>query len=154
MSGDVYWLKDEHMLPRAIPQSRILRFGYESQWLGKDAIKQRLSLVADQLLRGLMESRKVQSIRLASPKNGAKCVSGMPIAANSLDRPLLWGNCNREGWSCISAATTLKGLTIRPRRLCQQSFMKRTIRLLLDQWQESFSWEHRIVDPVRNQRRR
>lgn len=57
--GDVNWLKDEHMLPRAIPNSRILRFGYESQWLGKDAIQQRLSLVADQLLRGLMESRKV-----------------------------------------------------------------------------------------------
>ncbi len=47
------------MLPRAIPNSRVLRFGYESQWLGKDAIQQRLSLVADQLLRGLMESRKV-----------------------------------------------------------------------------------------------
>ena len=61
-SGDVYWLKDEHMLPRAIPQSRILRFGYESQWLGKDAIQQRLSLVADQLLRGLMESRKVAMV--------------------------------------------------------------------------------------------
>ena len=58
-SGDVNWLKDKHMLPAAIPTCRILRFGYESQWLGKDAIQQRLSLVADQLLRNLMESRKI-----------------------------------------------------------------------------------------------
>lgn len=47
------------MLPQAIPNSRILRFGYESQWLGKEAIQQRLPLVADQLLRNLMASRKV-----------------------------------------------------------------------------------------------
>ena len=60
-SGDVNWLRDEHMLPQAIPNARILRFGYESQWLGKDAIQQRLSLVADQMLRGLMESRKVSN---------------------------------------------------------------------------------------------
>ncbi|KAL8937621.1 MAG: hypothetical protein Q9216_004336 [Gyalolechia sp. 2 TL-2023] len=58
ISSHVNWLKDEHMLPAAIPNSRILRFGYESQWLGKDAIQQRLSSVAEQLLRGLMESRK------------------------------------------------------------------------------------------------
>lgn len=63
-SGDVNWLRDENLLPRAIPNSRILRFGYESQWLGRDAIQQRLSLVADQLLRGLMESRKVPSDNL------------------------------------------------------------------------------------------
>lgn len=58
-TGGVNWLKDEYMLPAALPNSRILRFGYESQWLGKDAIQQRLSSVAEQLLRGLMETRKV-----------------------------------------------------------------------------------------------
>ncbi len=58
-AGDVNWLRDEHMLPRAIPNSRILRFGYESRWLGKEAIQQRLPLVADQLLRNMMASRKV-----------------------------------------------------------------------------------------------
>ncbi|KAI4191398.1 MAG: hypothetical protein LQ348_003532 [Seirophora lacunosa] len=57
-TGGVNWLKDEYMLPAALPNSRILRFGYESQWLGKDAIQQRLSSVAEQLLRGLMETRK------------------------------------------------------------------------------------------------
>ena len=57
--GDVNWLKDHRMLPRVIPNSRILRFGYESQWLGKEAIQQRLPLVADQLLRNIMAFRKV-----------------------------------------------------------------------------------------------
>lgn len=55
----VNWLRDEEMLPQAVPQARIMRFGYESQWLGREAIQQRLPLVADQLLRSLMGSRKV-----------------------------------------------------------------------------------------------
>ncbi|KAI9763363.1 MAG: hypothetical protein M1840_000555 [Geoglossum simile] len=54
----VNWLKDEQMLPFAVPDTRILRFAYESQWLGKEALQQRLSLVADQLLHSLMGSRK------------------------------------------------------------------------------------------------
>ena len=58
-AGDTHWLKDDHMLPKAIPNTRILRFGYESQWLGREAIQQRLPLVADQLLYGLMALRKV-----------------------------------------------------------------------------------------------
>ena len=59
VASNVNWLKDEHMLPHAIPNTRILRFGYESQWLGKDAIQQRLPLIADQLLHGLMLARQV-----------------------------------------------------------------------------------------------
>lgn len=50
------------MLPQVVPQARIMRFGYESQWLGREAIQQRLPLVADQLLRSLMGSRKVHKI--------------------------------------------------------------------------------------------
>ena len=59
VANQVNWLKDEHMLPGAIPTSRILQFGYASQWLGKEAIQQRLPLVADQLLRSLIGVRKV-----------------------------------------------------------------------------------------------
>lgn len=58
----VNWLRDEKMLPQAVPQARIMRFGYESQWLGREAIQQRLPLVADQLLRSLMGCRKVHRI--------------------------------------------------------------------------------------------
>jgi hypothetical protein len=58
----VNWLRDENMLPQAVPQARIMRFGYESQWLGREAIQQRLPVVADQLLRSLTGSRKVQRV--------------------------------------------------------------------------------------------
>jgi len=57
-SEKVNWLKDVHMLPHAVPHTRILSFAYESQWLGKDSINQRLPLVAQHLLKSLMEQRK------------------------------------------------------------------------------------------------
>jgi hypothetical protein len=45
------------MLPSTVPTARIMRFAYESQWLGKEAVHQRLPLVADRLLCGLGELR-------------------------------------------------------------------------------------------------
>lgn len=56
--GDCNWLSDESMLPSAIPNARILRFAYESQWLGRDTVQQRLPLVADQLLSSFVQARK------------------------------------------------------------------------------------------------
>jgi hypothetical protein len=56
----VNWIRDEHMLPSSIPNSRILCFGYESTWLGKGAIQQRLPLVAEQLLHALLTERKAR----------------------------------------------------------------------------------------------
>lgn len=47
------------MLPDSIPKTRIFQFGYESEWFGREAIQQRLPLVAEQLLHGLMGLRKV-----------------------------------------------------------------------------------------------
>ena len=58
VSNKINWLHNEHMLPAAIPNSRIFAFGYASEWLGKEAINQRLPLVAEQLLRSLMSLRK------------------------------------------------------------------------------------------------
>ena len=57
----VNWLKDPNMLPEAAPQARIMRFGWESQWIGKDFIDQRCSTVAEQLLEDLRIVRKVRS---------------------------------------------------------------------------------------------
>ena len=37
----VNWLRDEHMLPGVILSIRILRYGYQSQWFGDEAIKQK-----------------------------------------------------------------------------------------------------------------
>jgi hypothetical protein len=58
-SNGVNWLSEPHMLPAALPSSRILTFGYASEWLGKEAINQRLPLVAEQLLRSLISLRHV-----------------------------------------------------------------------------------------------
>ena len=41
------------MLPSLLPDCRIMTFGYESQWLGPEALQQRLDSVANQLLHGL-----------------------------------------------------------------------------------------------------
>jgi hypothetical protein len=53
------WLESLEMLPKAVPRARIMRFGYESQWHGKDAVKQRLPTVAQRLLYSLVQERKV-----------------------------------------------------------------------------------------------
>lgn len=47
------------MLPAAIPNARIMRFGYESTWIGAGSIHQRLSLIGEQLLRSLENQRQV-----------------------------------------------------------------------------------------------
>ncbi len=53
------WLASPDMLPKAIPKARIMRFGYESQWYGDNAVKQTLPTVAHSLLHWLVQARKV-----------------------------------------------------------------------------------------------
>jgi hypothetical protein len=55
----VNWLADARMLPKAVPDARIMRFGYDSLWLGKHAIKTKLSTIANKLLLGLNREREV-----------------------------------------------------------------------------------------------
>jgi hypothetical protein len=59
LQAGVSWLEHVDMLPQAVPSARIMRFGYESRWLGPEAVKQRLSAVAERLLRSLLSSRRV-----------------------------------------------------------------------------------------------
>jgi hypothetical protein len=47
------------MLPSTIDRARIMRFGYDSQWFGDHVIKQKLSTVANELLRVLEVERAV-----------------------------------------------------------------------------------------------
>ena len=47
------------MLPAAIPRARIMRYGYESRWLGDETIKLKASTVAQRLLNSLKRRRKV-----------------------------------------------------------------------------------------------
>jgi hypothetical protein len=47
------------MLPSLVPTARIMRYGYDSQWFGKDAIDASVSDVVEQLLKALNRSRDV-----------------------------------------------------------------------------------------------
>lgn len=57
-SGTV-WLSDKSMLPAAIPRARILRFGYDSLWMGDTPIRTTLSTIAIKLLLCLSVARAV-----------------------------------------------------------------------------------------------
>lgn len=48
------------MLPRAVPNTRIMRFAYESQWLGAKMISQTLRAVSESLLQSLLQEREVR----------------------------------------------------------------------------------------------
>lgn len=56
---DVNWLKDENMLPKVVPNAQIIRYGYESQWFGEEAISQKVPTVAQRLLLSLKRNREV-----------------------------------------------------------------------------------------------
>jgi hypothetical protein len=49
------------MLPAVAPNARILRYGYQSQWFGKEMMQQSVSTVAKRLLRALKRTRKVRT---------------------------------------------------------------------------------------------
>jgi len=55
----VNWLSDSRMLPPAVPEARIMRFGYDSLWLGKTPVRTRLGIIADKLLLHLGKERDV-----------------------------------------------------------------------------------------------
>lgn len=52
------------MLPALTPEARILQFGYDSLWLGKEPVRARLPAIADTLLLALARERQ------DDPENG------------------------------------------------------------------------------------
>jgi hypothetical protein len=58
----VNWLNEENMLPALAPNARIMQYGYESQWFGKEIMQQSVSTVAERLLEALHQTRKVQTV--------------------------------------------------------------------------------------------
>ncbi|OAL45498.1 hypothetical protein IQ07DRAFT_661604 [Pyrenochaeta sp. DS3sAY3a] len=54
----VNWLEKDNMLPDVVPNARIMRYGYESQWFGGGAIRQNASTVAKRMLLSLKRLRK------------------------------------------------------------------------------------------------
>ena len=75
----VNWLEDERLLPAVVPHARIMRYGYESQWFGENAIKTKTSDISRQLLFDLKEFRKVSV-------PGVRCVELRPRAYNNYNR--------------------------------------------------------------------
>ena len=59
----VNWLNDETMLPAVAPHTRIMRYGYRSQWFGERAIQQKVSTIAQRLLLALKRVRVEYPIR-------------------------------------------------------------------------------------------
>jgi hypothetical protein len=57
--SSVNWLSDSTMLPKVVPEARIMRFGYDSLWLGKEPIRTKLSTIANKLLLVLGRERAV-----------------------------------------------------------------------------------------------
>ncbi|RDW85905.1 hypothetical protein BP5796_04230 [Coleophoma crateriformis] len=94
VSEKVNWLEDKEMLQRAVPNTRILRFGYHSRWLGSDTVDQRLSSVARQLVIDLSAKQRAltqnNSLRyfttgvifLGTPHRGSKSSSKADQIAN------------------------------------------------------------------------
>jgi hypothetical protein len=60
----VNWLEEKDMLPAAAPNACIMRYGYQSQWFGKEAMRQKTSAVAQRLLLALQRKRKVSYLSL------------------------------------------------------------------------------------------
>ncbi|VUC31149.1 unnamed protein product [Clonostachys rosea] len=52
-TSSINWLSHEDMLPKAVPEARILRFGYDSLWMGETPIRTSLSTIAYKLLLSL-----------------------------------------------------------------------------------------------------
>ena len=50
------------MLPAVASNARIMRYGYESQWFGQEAMQQSASTVAERLLRALKRKREVPTV--------------------------------------------------------------------------------------------
>ncbi|KAF2022640.1 hypothetical protein EK21DRAFT_13606, partial [Setomelanomma holmii] len=54
----VNWLDEADMLPAVTPHARIMRYGYQSQWFGEGAMRQKASTVAQRLLLALRRRRE------------------------------------------------------------------------------------------------
>ena len=52
----VNWLEDDNMLPEAMPDARIMRFGYYSQWFGTESISRNVGDIASRLLEELLNN--------------------------------------------------------------------------------------------------
>ncbi|KAL5431630.1 hypothetical protein PMIN06_012244 [Paraphaeosphaeria minitans] len=93
------WLEEESMLPVVAPNARIMRYGYQSQWFGKEAMQQSASTVADRLLRAL--KRKREDISSRPLLFVAHCFGGLVVV-----KALLEAEQYPSEWPGVFTSTT------------------------------------------------
>ena len=95
----VNWLSDASMLPAVVPQARVIRYGYESQWFGEETISLKASTVAQRLLRSLTRERKVSLVCAAIEHHDTDSNLETSLSASDVYRTLLWRACSSQGSS-------------------------------------------------------
>lgn len=55
----VNWLTDPRMLPTALPNARIMRYGYMSAWFGEEKVRTRIMEISSKFLHALADAREV-----------------------------------------------------------------------------------------------
>ncbi|EUC40594.1 hypothetical protein COCMIDRAFT_41092 [Bipolaris oryzae ATCC 44560] len=93
------WLTKDDMLPAVAPNARIMRYGYESQWFGQEAMQHGVSTVAEQLLRALKQQRK--DVPFRPLVFIAHCFGGLVVI-----KALLEAEQYQNEWSGLFASTT------------------------------------------------
>ncbi|KAI0892242.1 hypothetical protein F4806DRAFT_241780 [Annulohypoxylon nitens] len=73
----VNWLSDPEMLPAALPNVRIMRYGYMSNWFGENLIQQNITRVTQRFLISLRRYRKEPACQTRPLLIGAHCFGGL-----------------------------------------------------------------------------
>ncbi|KAF2190432.1 hypothetical protein K469DRAFT_384770 [Zopfia rhizophila CBS 207.26] len=95
----VHWLNAEDMLPAVAPHARIMRYGYQSQWFGEGAMRQKASTVAQRLLLALRRKRAEYPFRPLLFI--AHCFGGLVVLKALLD-----AQHDAKEWPGVFASTT------------------------------------------------
>ncbi|KAF2474772.1 uncharacterized protein BDR25DRAFT_255199 [Lindgomyces ingoldianus] len=95
----VNWLNKEDMLPAVAPNARIMRYGYQSQWFGEGAMRQKASTVAQRLLLALQRKRADYPFRPLLFI--AHCFGGLVVLKALLD-----ARHDESEWPGVFASTT------------------------------------------------
>jgi hypothetical protein len=93
----VNWLDAEDMLPAVALHARIMRYGYQSQWFGEGAMRQKASTVAQRLLLALRRRREVRALNLMWIASLLLNSLGLPAPPTALHSALLWRASRAEG---------------------------------------------------------
>ncbi|KAF2135209.1 uncharacterized protein K452DRAFT_239791, partial [Aplosporella prunicola CBS 121167] len=95
----INWLSNPEMLPAVAPNARVMRYGYESQWFGPDAIRQNTTRVANRFLLALKRQRQDAPFRPLVIV--AHCFGGLVVL-----KALLEARHDQKRWPGIFQSTT------------------------------------------------